>query len=189
MAVLTHDDAWTEAITLGDALLRTAAERPDHSAIAMPDGSWSYGELADRAKRIARNLIGLGVAPGEHVGVLMPNSFDILATCFGVSLAGASIVPINARFRTREMGYIVDNADLACVVTSDANDAYVDYLDLLIGDPWRLLVDAGGGSTPGKAPTWNCAPNHGVGFPSGMEGTDLGIGDVAWRSAKRLVEF
>ena len=54
---------------------------------------YTYGELADRALRVARNLIGLGVAPGEHVGVLMPNGFDILATYFGVSLAGCAIVP------------------------------------------------------------------------------------------------
>jgi fatty-acyl-CoA synthase len=131
MALLSSQP-WTEAITLGDAVLRTAAARPDHTAIAMPDRSWTYGELADRALRIARNLIGLGIEPGEHVGVLMPNGFDILATYFGVSLAGAAVVPINARFRTREMGHIVDDADLACVITNDANDAYVNYLDLLL---------------------------------------------------------
>ena len=84
---------WTEAITMGDALLRSADARPDHVAIALPDRSHTYGELADRALRIARNLIGLGVQPGEHVGVLMPNGFDILATYFGVSLAGCPIAP------------------------------------------------------------------------------------------------
>jgi acyl-CoA synthetase (AMP-forming)/AMP-acid ligase II len=131
MALLI-EDARVDAVTLGDALLRTAGGRPDHTALAMPEGSWSYGELADRAVRIARNLIGLGVQPGDHVGVLMPNGFDILAACFGVSLAGASIVPVNARFRSREMGYIVENADLVCLITSDANDEYVNYLDLVI---------------------------------------------------------
>jgi fatty-acyl-CoA synthase len=127
MALLT-----TEAITLGDALLRTAHAQPDDTAIAMPDGSWSWSELADRATRVARNLIGMGVEPGEHVGVMMANGFDVLATYFGVSLAGATMVPINARFRTRELGYIVNDADMVCVITSDANDAYLNYLDLLI---------------------------------------------------------
>jgi len=138
MAVLS------EAITLGDALLRTAARKPDDLALALPDGTHTWRELADRAERIARNLIGLGVAPGAHVGVLMPNGFDILATYFGVSLAGCAIVPIKARFRTRELGYIVSNADLACVITNDANDAYVNYLDLLlesiVGEPPHMVV-------------------------------------------------
>ena len=74
----------------------------------------------------------------------MPNGFDILATYFGVSMAGCAIVPINARFRTRELGYIVENADLACVITNDANDAYVNYLDLLldsiVGEPPHMVV-------------------------------------------------
>jgi acyl-CoA synthetase (AMP-forming)/AMP-acid ligase II len=143
--------AYTEAISLGDALLRTAEARPDHVAVAMPEGSWTYGQLAERAVRIARNLIGAGIRPGDHVGVLMPNSFEILATCFGISLAGAVIVPINARFRTREIGFVVENADLACVVTSDANDAYANYLDLVIesiggigDDPDPLALQAPG---------------------------------------------
>jgi acyl-CoA synthetase (AMP-forming)/AMP-acid ligase II len=132
---------WTEAITMGDALLRSADARPDHVAVALPDRSHTYGELAERALRVARNLIGLGIEPGEHVGVLMPNGFDILATYFGISLAGCAIVPINARFRTRELGYIVTNADLACVITNDANDAYVNYHDLL-----RDSIEARGGA-------------------------------------------
>ena len=74
----------------------------------------------------------------------MPNGFDILATYFGVSMAGCAIVPINARFRTRELGYIVENADMACVITNDANDAYVNYLDLLLdsilGEPPHMVV-------------------------------------------------
>ena len=135
---------WTEAITLGDALLRTAAAKPSETAIALPDRTYSWEQLADRALRIARNLIGLGIAPGAHVGVLMPNGFDILATYFGVSLAGGAIVPINARFRTRELALIVDNADMACVITNDANDAYVNYLDVLTdaieGEPPHMVV-------------------------------------------------
>ena len=75
----------------------------------------------------------------------MPNGFDILAAYFGVSIAGCAIVPINARFRTRELGYIVTNADMACVITNDANDAYVNYLDLLmesssLGEPPHMVV-------------------------------------------------
>ena len=112
---------------------------PEHTAIALPERSWTVRRSWPTGRcAIARNLIGLGIAPGEHVGVLMPNGFDILATYFGVSLAGCAIVPINARFRTRELGYIVDDADLACVITNDANDAYVNYLDLLIES-----IDAG----------------------------------------------
>jgi fatty-acyl-CoA synthase len=144
-------NAWAQAIAVGDALLRTAAERPGHPALAMPERTWTYAELADRARATARSLIAMGVRPGDRVGVLMPNGFDILGAYFGTALAGACIVPINARFRLREMGHVAEDADVVCVLTSDANDAYLNYLDLLIesvggigGRPERGLLSAPG---------------------------------------------
>lgn len=122
---------WAEAISVGDALLRTAARTPDAPALVTPEGSWSYREVADRASAVARNLIGLGIAPGEHVGVLIPNSFECLTTLFGVALSGAAVVPINARYRSVELSVIAREADLVAIVTSDMSDAYVDFLALL----------------------------------------------------------
>jgi acyl-CoA synthetase (AMP-forming)/AMP-acid ligase II len=123
--------SWAEAITVGDALLRTAAATPDALALVTPEGRWSYRELADRAAEVARSLIGLGVEPGDHVGVLIPNSFECLTALFGVALAGAAVVPINARYRSVELGVITRDADLVAIVTSDMSDEYVDYLALL----------------------------------------------------------
>ncbi len=123
--------SWAEAITLGDALLRTAGAHPDGVALAMPGRSWTWTAVADRAEATARSLTGLGVERGDRVGVLLTNGFDCLASIFGVALAGATVVPINARFRTREMGYIVGHADLVAVITSDAADDHVDLFGLL----------------------------------------------------------
>lgn len=116
---------------MGDALLRTAAEMPDALALATPEGRWTYRDLAERASRVARSLIGLGVAPGDHVGVLIPNSFECLTTLFGVALAGAAVVPINARYRSVELAVIARESDLVAIVTSDMSDDYVDFLALL----------------------------------------------------------
>lgn len=122
---------WAEAITLGDMLLRQSAADPEHAAVVMPDVSYSYGELAERSRRIARNLIGLGVVRGEHVGMLLPNGIDAFATIFGVALAGAVLVPINTRFRAAELRHIVSSGDLAAVITADPNETHVDFVSLL----------------------------------------------------------
>lgn len=122
---------WAQAITVGDALLRTAAERPQTTALVTPAGRWTYAQVAERASVVARGLIALGVEPGDHVGMLLPNSFECLTTLFGVALAGAAVVPINARYRSVELATIAREADLAAIVTSDLSDEHVDFLALL----------------------------------------------------------
>jgi fatty-acyl-CoA synthase len=122
---------WAQAITVGDALLRSAADAPDTTALVTPVGRWSYGEVAERSSRIARGLMALGVGPGDHVGMLIPNSLECLTTLFGVALTGAAVVPINARYRSVELATIARQAALVAIVTSDLADAHVDFLSLL----------------------------------------------------------
>lgn len=127
---------------LGDLLLRSADRWSDRRVLAMPERSWTYGELRDRTREIARGLMGMGIEPGDRVGLLMPNGVDSLAALFGVSLAGATAVPINTRYRSSELSFLVENAELAAIMTNDAIDDYLDF--------WELLRDAlpGLGSSP-----------------------------------------
>ena len=123
---LAHD-----VMPLGHLLLRSARRDPDREALVFPDTRWGYGELADRAWSVARSLLALGVQSGEHVGVLMTNHPDLVATFFGVSLAGAVVVPINARYRTSELDSIAENADLVALLTHDHADDHIDFAALL----------------------------------------------------------
>ena len=124
-------EGYTEAISIGDLLLRTAERHPDLDALVFPDRRVSYAELAGRARQIARGLIGAGLQPGQKVGYLMANSVETVATFYGIALAGGVIVPINTRYRARELPFVISNAELAMIVTSDRIDDYVDLLALL----------------------------------------------------------
>ena len=53
--------------------------------------------LADRAWGVANSLVAMGVQPGEHVGVLMTNHPDLIASVFGASLIGAGCRRIPCR--------------------------------------------------------------------------------------------
>jgi acyl-CoA synthetase (AMP-forming)/AMP-acid ligase II len=118
-------------MTMGDLLLQAAEQYPERDAVVYLEERLTYRELADRARQFARALIGLGIEPGEHVGVLMAGSPDCLAAYYGVALAGAVLVPINTRYRAAELPYVVANADLAAILTSDRIDDYVDLPGLL----------------------------------------------------------
>jgi acyl-CoA synthetase (AMP-forming)/AMP-acid ligase II len=123
---LAHD-----VMPLGHLLLRSARNDPDREALVFPDTRWSYAELANRAWAVARSLVALGVQPGNHVGLLMTNHPDLVASFFGASLAGAVVVPINARYRTSELDSIVENADLVALLTHDSADDHIDFAALL----------------------------------------------------------
>jgi acyl-CoA synthetase (AMP-forming)/AMP-acid ligase II len=120
-----------DVMPLGQLLLRSARRSPDKDALVFPDVRISYRELADTAWGVARSLQALGVEPGEHVGVFMTNHPDLVASVFGASLIGATVVPINARYKTNEIRFVIDDADLVVLMTHDHADQYVDFTALI----------------------------------------------------------
>jgi len=139
------------ATTLGDLLLLAADEHPDRAAVVLPDTRSTFGELRERAMQTALSLQALGVGPRDHVGLLLPTGMDFIDSLFGIALLGAVAVPINARYQPPELAYVVENADLRLVLTTDKIAESVDFVDrlnrafptLAEGDPQQLnLADA-----------------------------------------------
>ncbi len=122
---------WTEVVPFGDLPVRAAARHPDADAIIFPDARHTFASLNEAAVRAARSLAGLGLGPGDHLGILMPNCMDYIEVMFGAAMLGAWVVPINARYKEHELAYVIENADLKLLITSDLIDEHVDFVDLL----------------------------------------------------------
>ena len=120
-----------QATTLGDLLFIAADGHPDTPAVILPDKRITYGELAERAMFRARSLRALGVGPGDHVGLLLPTSMDFVETMFAIAILGAVTVPINARYQPPELAYVIENADLVAVLTTDEFDEAVNFVERL----------------------------------------------------------
>ncbi len=61
----------------------------------------------------------------------MPNCLDFVETVFGAALVGIPVLTINARFKTRELAHVLEDADLVAVVTTDLVADFVDFAQLL----------------------------------------------------------
>ena len=120
-----------EVTTVGDLALRAADRHPHRDALVFPDARHTYASLLGAAYRRAASLHALGVRPGDHVGILMANCLEFMEVLLGACLMGAWAVPINARFKPRELAYVVENADLHTIVTSDRISEYADFASLL----------------------------------------------------------
>ena len=137
--------------TMGDLLLTAADRDPHKAALVFPDCRYSYAELAARAMRRARSLQALGVRPRDHVGILMHTCPEFVELYFAVAFCGAVIVPINARYKASEIGYVVENADLVTLITTDAVAEQVNFVERIEqalpdlasqGDPMAVSVAA-----------------------------------------------
>jgi acyl-CoA synthetase (AMP-forming)/AMP-acid ligase II len=120
-----------QVTTLGDLLLLAADRFPDAPALIFPDRSLTYAELVERALRRARALQALGVQPRDHVGLLLPTSFEFVEFLFAIALCGAVVVPMNARYKHNELAYVIENGDLSVVITTDQIADHVNFVERL----------------------------------------------------------
>jgi fatty-acyl-CoA synthase len=98
------------------------AARVHHDRVAVVDGSLrlSYGELWERAGRLAGALAALGASDGDRVAVLASNSHLLLETHYGVPLSGAVLVALNSRLSARELAYILDHCGARLLICDGA---------------------------------------------------------------------
>ncbi len=79
--------------TIGDILLRGAEQYGNREALADPNETATYAQLAGAASQHARSLRALGLAPGDRSLIVLPNSVDFVRAHFANLLAGAISVP------------------------------------------------------------------------------------------------
>jgi long-chain acyl-CoA synthetase len=95
---------------LSSILYRSAAAQPERTALRLDDLTISYEQLSDAARRVARLLAAGGVAPGDRVGLMMPNIPAFPIAFFGALTAGAVVVPMNPLLKSREVAYYLGDS-------------------------------------------------------------------------------
>ncbi|MEO3782033.1 AMP-binding protein [Actinocorallia sp. B10E7] len=103
-------------MTIGLLVHRAAARFGDRPAVLGPDGVRGFAELADRATRLARGLLGLGLCPGDRVLELQPNSCALLECDLALALAGLVRVPLNPRLGPAEWERIADDCGASALL-------------------------------------------------------------------------
>jgi fatty-acyl-CoA synthase len=119
-------------LTLGRMLDEAAARHPDKSAIVFKGARTTYAELAARAEAFARGLLALGLGPGDHVVLWMPNSVEWNVVNFAIAKIGAVTVTCNSRYRAFELQYLLQQSDAKALVMVDRFEAAgIDYREIL----------------------------------------------------------
>jgi long-chain acyl-CoA synthetase len=103
-------------------MLRASVERaPAATALVYVGGeSLSYGELLERASRVAGGLRAAGIGRGDRAAIRLPNGIDWVLAFFAIQLLGAVAVPVNTRFTEEEASYVVKDSGAEYVFRAGA---------------------------------------------------------------------
>ncbi len=104
---------------LASILSRSAAAEPTKTAIVAGDTELDYATLHLLARMFAGALRDMGVAPGEHVALVLPNVPQFSVAFFGCHYAGNPVVPLNVLLTEDELAYHLADSEAVAVVAWD----------------------------------------------------------------------
>ncbi len=123
-----------------DFLRRAAKLYPGQEAVVDGDKRFTYAEFDERVNRLANALRASGVAKGDRVAILSPNSHRFLETFYGTAAIGAVIVPINYRLIASDFEYIVNHSGAKAFIVDSDLTGVVDGLRAQIPTVEQFIV-------------------------------------------------
>src|SRR5262249_38128761 len=121
---------WYEKKRIGLLPERAAGLWGAREAIAFQGRRSTFAELSAGVDAAAKGLLALGIAPGDRVALWMVNRPEWLHAMFAIMQVGAVLVPVNTRFRTEDMAYVLGQSDAVAVILGERSGP-VDYLGMM----------------------------------------------------------
>lgn len=116
---------------VGNLVDQAALANPDREALVFGDQRFTFADFKDQVDLTARALMGLGIAPGDHVVLFMPNSVQWLCAFYALSKLGAVVVPANTRFRSHDLDYLLRQSDAHALIV-DPEISGLDVAGMLL---------------------------------------------------------
>lgn len=139
-----------------------------------PEGipRWPYAELWDRSMQVARALVACGTGKDARIGLMTTNRLEWVAACFGIGLAGGTVVGLSTFSTAAELDHLLEVSGVSILVfeRSIAGKDFQAMLEELepeiaSGAPGRLaslrfpslrrLVVLDGGGANGAIESWD----------------------------------
>ena len=118
--------------TLGDFFDAMVARQPAREALVCRHQGlrYTYAALQTEANRLASALLGLGLEPGERIGIWSHNNAQWVLMQLATAKIGLVLVNINPAYRTSEVEYALNKVGCKALVTM-AQFKTSDYLGML----------------------------------------------------------
>jgi long-chain acyl-CoA synthetase len=124
-------DAALEVSAVQDVLTRSAKEWPNQPALDFMGRKISFAELETLSNRAAKGFQALGVKPGVHVGLFLPNSPHYAIAFFGVLKAGGAVVNYSPLDAEKVLEHKIEDSETDILVTLDLAALYPQMSEML----------------------------------------------------------
>ncbi len=137
-----------EAVHL--TIARQAARAPDAVALVCQDTQVTYGQLNERANKLARHLRAAGVTGETVVGLLLGRGVDMVVAMVAVWKAGGAWVPLDTTYPAPRLAYLVSDSAARLVITDTAAEGLDVPVLSLSGHADAIAA------RPATDPEWAC---------------------------------
>ncbi|MDI6025813.1 LLM class flavin-dependent oxidoreductase [Corticibacterium sp. UT-5YL-CI-8] len=121
------DRAFDRATCIHGLIARQAASEPDAAAVAFRGSSITYGELEERASRVAGHLAAHIHGPDTIIGLHLPRGIDMVVGAYAILKAGAAYLPLDPAFPANRLDQMVEDSAARIVLASrDASRKLAD---------------------------------------------------------------
>ncbi|MEO1266852.1 MAG: long-chain fatty acid--CoA ligase [Myxococcota bacterium] len=103
-------------LNLATIVRESAFRLPDKTALAIGDVTMTYGTIDLLARRFAGVLSELGVQPGQHIALMLPNVPQFTVAYYGGHYGANPIVPLNVLLMGPEVAYHLEDSDAVVLV-------------------------------------------------------------------------
>ena len=91
---------------------------------------WTYNDLKKEVDAFAAGLLGLGLEPGDRIGIWSPNNSEWVVTQYATAKAGLILVNINPAYRVAELEYALNKVTCKALILATQFKSS-DYLGML----------------------------------------------------------
>ncbi len=119
-------DAMSDLSVVPEVLREKAESKGDQLFVECAGVPRTFGEMRERAERIAAGLAAVGVKKGDRVATILPNCIEHVDLIFACARLGAIHVPVNVFLKGDFLQYQLHDAAASVVVGDAEGMAAVD---------------------------------------------------------------
>lgn len=119
--------------TIPGAAKAAAETWPNNPGLIVGERTWTFAQVWADARACASAMLASGVGHGDRVAIWAPNTREWILAALGAQTVGATIVPMNTRFKGGEAADILRRAKVK-LLFAPADFLGQDYATLIAGD-------------------------------------------------------